>query len=186
MENKLKETLASLLKQISDKKICETIELKNINYDKTLILNGILFDNENTCYYSYDKLEDIVDSLIVSANNCGIYLENEFIGIISSFYKYYKDLSKLEIMICIRKEYRNKKIGEYFLDKVIYDCFKKSNIKSIHLSIREDNIKSRRMAEKLGFKLYKGYKFRNVFIDENGNIKQNSQYLLKKKDYKKL
>lgn len=179
MEKKLKEVLINLLKKVSDKKICEVIKLKNINYDKKLILNGILLDDENTCYYSYDKLDDIVDSLMISANNYGIYFEDEFIGIISSFYKYYKDLSKLEIMICIKKEYRNKKIGEYCLDKVIYDCFKKSNIKSIHLSIREDNIKSIKMAEKLGFKLYKGYRFSD-YVDENGSI---SQYLLKKKDY---
>ena len=110
-------------------------------------------------------------------------LQNEFIGIISVFYKYYKDLSRLEMSISIKKEYRNKKIGEFCYDYVIRNYFEDYDIKSIHLSIREDNIKSRKLAEKLGFKLYLGYKDSKYFVDSEGNKIPQVQYLLKRKDY---
>lgn len=183
MTNEIEEKLIILLKKVCNEKVNKNINLLNIYNNRKLILEGILFDDENTCYHSYEDIEDVITSLMVSADNYGIYLENKFIGIISVFNHYYKDLTRLEISICIKKDYRNKKIGEYCFNQIISNYFKKNNIKSIHLSIRCDNIKSIRLAEKCGFKLYTGYKIDNVFIDKNNNIQSQVQYLLKKNDY---
>ena len=185
MSEILNEKLVILLKKVCNKKITESISLINIDDYKELILKGILFDNEHTCYHSYDSITDIVTSLMTSANNYGIYVENEFIGIVSVFYKYYKDLTRLEMSISIKEEYRNKKIGEFCYNYIIRNYFEDYNMKSIHLSIREDNIKSRKLAEKCGFKLYPGYKDSKYFIDLDGNKIPQVQYLLKRKDYMK-
>lgn len=183
MNQELEQRLAVLLKKVCQKKITDNIKIVNIHRDKKLILEGVLFDNENTCFHSYENIKDIVTGLRVSATNYGIYLEDEFIGLVSLFYQYYKDLTRLEMSITIKKEYRNKKIGEFSYDYIIRNYLKNTDIKSIHLSIREDNIKSRMLAEKIGFKLYPGYKSCESFIDLNGNKIHQVQYLLKLKDY---
>jgi len=159
------------------------INLMNINNNRTLIEKGIKFDNEHTCYNNYESLEDVITGLLVSADNYGIYFNNEFIGLISIFNQYYKDLTRLEISMSINYKYRNMHIGKYCLENIIKKYFENENNKSIHLSIREDNIKSRKMAENCGFKLYKGYKSCNYFIDSKGNSIPQVQYLLKRKDY---
>lgn len=183
MDKILKEKLVNLLKNMYNEKIIQNIKLVNINDNKELILKGIMFDNEHTCYHSYETLEDIIIGLMIAANNYGIYLENEFIGIASVFNHYYKDSTRLEISISIKHEYRNKKIGKYCLNNIINNYFEDPKNKSIHLSIREDNIKSRKMAEGCGFKLYKGYKCDNIFIYNKKNVIPQVQYLLKRKDY---
>lgn len=183
MVNELKEKFLMLLKEVYNEKLIQDISIVNINGNKELITQGISFDNEHTCYHDYDDIDDIITGLLVAADNYGIYLKDEFIGLISVFYHFYKDLSRLEISISINESYRNKNIGKYALDTIIYTCFEDSKNKSIHLSIREDNIKSRKMAENCGFKLYKGYKCDNTFTDLEGNIIPQVQYLLKRKDY---
>ena len=52
MDKILKEKLVNLLKNICNKKIIQNIKLVNINNNKELILKGIMFDNEHTCYHS--------------------------------------------------------------------------------------------------------------------------------------
>ena len=183
MDKILKEKLVSLLRKIYEEKIIENISILNINGNKDLITEGVFFDNEHTCYHTYDDIQDVITGLMVSANNYGIYFQDEFIGIISVFYQYYKDLSRYEMSICIKDKYRNKNIGKYCFAYVIQDCFEKTDIKSIHLSIREDNIKSRKVAEKNGFKLYSGYKNCKCFIDLNGNPVNQVQYLLRRNEY---
>ena len=181
-----KQELINLLKLICNEKLGEVICLRSINNDKNLIEKGISFDNEKTCYHSYDNIEELITSLMVSANNYGIYYYDEFIGIISVFYHYYKDLSRLELSISMKEKYRGNGIGECCYKYIINNYFENSDAKSFHLSIREDNIKSRKLAEKCGFKLYKGYKVNNKFIDNDGNTINQVQYLLKKRDYKKF
>jgi RimJ/RimL family protein N-acetyltransferase len=183
MNQILQEKLVILLNKICIEKIKDNISILNINGDEELILKGVLFDNEATCDHSYNSIDDIVTGLMVSADNYGIYIKDEFIGIISVFYKYYKDLSRLEMSISIKEEYRNKKIGEFCYDYVIRNYFEDYDIKSIHLSIREDNMKSRKLALKFGFKEYPGYKDSKYFIDLDGNKIPQVQYLLKRKDY---
>lgn len=178
--DKTKNDLISVLRKLQDKIILDNVKIKYINGKEDLILKGVLFDNEHTCYHSYEKIEDIVTSLMVSANNYGIFIGNEFIGIISTFYKDYKDLTCFEISVNIKKEYRNKKIGTHSLNYVIKDIFKNTNIKSIHLSIRESNIKSRKMAINCGFNEYEGCETDKVITDINGKTVNQIQYLLKK------
>ena len=141
MNQELEQRLAVLLKKVCQKKITDNIKIVDIHRAKKLILKGVLFDNENTCFHSYEDIKDIVTGLRVSAINYGIYLEDEFIGVVSLFYQYYKDLTRLEMAITIKKEYRNKKIGEFSYDYIIRNYLKNTDIKSIHLCIREDNIK---------------------------------------------
>lgn len=183
MDKILTEKLINVLKKECNQKIIQNIRLLNINNNEELIRKGVSFDDEHTCYNNYENIEDVITGLIVSADNYGIYLEDEFIGIISIYNQWYKDLTRYEISICIKNEYRNKNIGKYCFDYIINNYFKKPDIKSIHLSIIEDNIKSRRVAENCGFKLYPGYKNCNFFTDLNGNIIPQVQYLLKRKDY---
>lgn len=177
------EKLINILKNKCSEDIIKNIRLININNKEELIRKGILFDNEYTCYNNYESIDDIITGLMVSADNYGIYLEDEFIGIVSMFYQYYKDLTRYEISICIKKEYRNINVGKYCFNYVISDCFKNTDIKSIHLSIREDNIKSRKVAENCGFKLYPGYKNCKLFYNYDGTLVSQVQYLLKRKDY---
>ena len=181
-KNNLEEKLLMLLKKIRNKKIIENIKLVKID-NKKLIEKGVLFDDEHTCYHDYSSLDDIITGLMVSADNYGIYLDDEFIGLISTFYQYYKDLTRLEISMSIKNNYRNKNIGKYCLSLIIYYYFLYTDIKSIHLSIREDNIKSIKLANNLGFNKYPGYKCDNVFTDVDGKVYNQVQYLLKKKDY---
>ena len=183
MNNKLEQKFINILKKYCNEKIIENISLIDISDNKKLIEQGVLFDDGHTCYHDYEKLEDVIIGLVTSADNYGIYLGSEFIGIVSIFNKYYKDLTRLEISICIKNEYRNKNIGKYCLETTIHNYFKNQKNKSIHLSIREDNIKSRKIAENCGFKLYTGYKCDNIFTDQTGNIIPQVQYLLKRKDY---
>ena len=178
----LEEKLLKLFKKICNEKILENIKLVKID-NKELIEKGVLFDNEHTCYHDYESLDDIVTGLALAADNYGIYLEDEFIGLISAFYQYYKDLTRLEISMSIKSDYRNKNIGKYCLSLIIYYYFLNTDINSIHLSIREDNIKSIKLANNLGFNKYPGYKCDNIFTDLNGKVYNQVQYLLKKKDY---
>lgn len=67
------------------------------------------------------------------------------------------------------------------MQKMVDECFKEQYAKSIHLSIREDNIASRKVATKLGFTEYTGYKKDSYYVDLNGNVHKNIQYILKKK-----
>lgn len=165
--------------------IMDNIKIININGNKDLITQGVLFDDEHTCYHDYLDFNDIIIGFMLVADNYGIFNNDEFIGLISIFPHYYKDLSRLEISISIKHEYRNKQIGKNCLKNIIDICFREEKNKSIHLSIREDNIKSRKMAEGCGFKLYRGYKCDDIFTDLDGNIIPQVQYLLKRKDYLK-
>ena len=181
-KNNLEEKLLIILKKVRNKKIIEKIKLIKIN-DQELIEKGISYDDEHTCYHDYSSLDDIITGLLLSADNYGIYLDGEFIGLISAFYQYYKDLTRLEISMSIRNDYRNKSIGKYCLSLIMCHYFLNTDIKSIHLSIREDNIKSIKLANNLGFNIYPGYKCDNTFTAENGQVYNQVQYLLKKKDY---
>lgn len=179
-----KEELVVLLNKIKKQELLKNLELRKIN-SIGLIEEAVNFDIDNTCFHSYDNIKDIVTGLFISAVNFGIFYKDEYIGLVSSYYQYYKDLGRLEFCICIKKEYRNLGIGKFCYDILIRESFKNDNIKSIHLSIREDNKGSRSLAESCGFELYPGYKVNDVFKDEQGNCYPQVQYLLKKKDYKK-
>ncbi len=176
-----KEKLINLLKQIRLNKIYQDVSLININYDFNLIKEGILFDNENSCYYNYKTLDEMITSLSIASQTYGIYYDDEFIGMISYFHHYYKDPSRYEISISIKEEYRNSSIGYCVASEVIRRMFLFDDIKSIHLYIREDNTRSNALALKLGFKEYPGYKCDNYFTDKDNNKIKNKQYLLKKK-----
>ena len=175
--------LINVLKKVRNIKMHENIDIVCINNNRDLIEEGISFDDEHTCFHSYNTLEDMITSLMVSNATYGIFYKGEYIGIVSVFYHHYKDLSRLELGISIKKEYRNSGIGKFCYDNIINAYFKDKSIKSIHLSIREDNIKSRMLAERCGFKLYNGYKCDKYFKDLKGNKFSQVQYLLKKKDY---
>lgn len=95
--------LVELLKKIRNEKIKEEIKLINITYDANLIRDGVLFDYEHTCFYGYNEIEEVVDSILRIANTYGIYLEEQFVGIISVFYANCKDLSKIGISISLKK-----------------------------------------------------------------------------------
>lgn len=179
---KKKEELIFLLKELKKKELLENLELRQI-FSRSLIEQGVLFDNDHTCYHSYENINDVIIGLFISATNYGIYYKDEYIGIISSFYQYYKDLGKIEFAICLKKEYRNLGIGKYCYDVLINEQFKNESIKSIHLTIRDDNIESRNLAKKSGFKLYPGYKSNAMFCDQLGNVYPQVQYLLTKKEY---
>ena len=66
---------------------------------------------------------------------------------------------------------------------LIYQIDEEENIESIHLSIREDNIKSRMLAEKCGFKLYKGYECDKYFTDLEGNKTAECRWISTKEKY---
>ena len=119
--------------------------------------------------------------LSLATKTYGIFLDDEFIGITSFGCHYPKDLTRQEICLCLSKDYRSLGIGSICMQKMVDECFKEQQVKSIHLSIREDNTASRKVATKLGFIEYTGYKKDSSYIDLDGNIHKNIQYILKKK-----
>ena len=179
------EKLVNLLKKVRDKNMNYEVEIRDINSNIDLINEGISFDDEKTCFYGYDNIEDILTSLQVSTNLYGIFIKEKFIGMIGVYFHYYKDLTRLETLMCIKKEYRKRGIGTYCLNNIINYYFSGEGYKSIHISIRKDNTSSIRAAKKLGFKEYTGYKKDMIFTDKEGNKIPQAQYLLTKKEYEK-
>lgn len=178
--------LVSNLKSYNKKLLEESLTFIDIRNDLNLIIKGIAFDNNHTCFYGYDDINDVITSLVLSSNTYGIFLENEYIAIASFDYHYYKDLTRKEVCLCIKEKYRGLGIGYLCSLKIIDECFKDPLTKCIHFTIKEDNITSKKMAENLGFKEYKGYKASAIFTDFDKNIIHNNQYLLKKEDFLKI
>lgn len=175
--------LVSDLKLYKKKLLEESLTFIDIKNDLDLIKQGISFDDNHTCFYGYDDINDVITSLVLSTDTYGIFLEDEYIAIASFDYHYYKDLTRKEVCLCIKEKYRRLGIGYLCFLKIIDECFKEPLVKCIHLTIREDNIASKKMAESLGFKEYKGYKASASFTDLDKKIIHNNQYLLKKEDF---
>ena len=182
-----KNQLLNLLKVIRCNLYDENINIKIINnepIEKELIRKAILFDNGNTCFNGYDKIDDMVNYLCNCAINFGIFYKEEFIGLSSVTYKHIKDPSRLVLSLNLDKNYQNSKIGTYCMQKIMDYCFSNYNYKCFHIAVREDNIPSLKMVNNLGFKEYIGYKDDDYFILNNEKIPQK-QFILKKKEYKK-
>ena len=174
--------LVNLLKNIRYELMTNDITIISTE-DESLIRKGIQFDNGNTCYYGYNNIDEMISSVLISSNAYAIYYKEEFIGIVSVFFHSVKDLNKLEISITLNEKYRGKGIGSYLLTQVISAYFDNTEIKSFHLSIREDNTESIKLAEKLGFIKYPGSRKKDFFTDLNGNKIPQVQYLLTRKKY---
>ena len=86
-----------------------------------------------------------------------IYFENIPVGIIKLRYKLNESLRNLggHISIAIDQKYVGKGIGTIAFKKAIDILENEYNVKEIFITIRKDNISSRRMAEKNSFKLEK-------------------------------
>lgn len=168
------------IRLIKDKKLEELIFLKDIKDDLSLIKLGINMDDNQTCFYGFNDVYVMATCLSLATKTYGIFLDYEFIGITSFGCHHPKDLTRQEICLCLSKDYRSLGIGSISMQKMVDECFKEQYAKSIHLSIREDNIASRKVATKLGFIEYTGYKKDSSYIDLDGNIHKNIQYILKK------
>ena len=66
------------------------IKIVNINGNKDLITQGILFDDEHTCYHDYVDFNDIIIGFMLVADNYGIFYNDEFIVLIIILQHYYK------------------------------------------------------------------------------------------------
>lgn len=176
-----KERLIKEIRLIKDKRLEETLFLKDIKDDLYLIKLGINMDNNSTCFYGFDDVCVMATCLSLATKTYGIFLNDEFIGITSFGCHHPKDLTRQEICLCLSEDYRDLGIGSICMQKMVDECFKEQSVKSIHLSIREDNIASRNVAIKLGFTEYAGYKKDSCYKDLNGNVHKNIQYILKKK-----
>lgn len=167
----------------------DILEVRVINgefCDYEMVKEALTFDNEETCYS--DQTNDLslnARMFLMGSTIYGIFLNFEFIGTIGAYMHNPVDKTRLELCCCIKKEYRNKHIGETALREVIEKYLNDAKIKSIHVSIREDNIASQKLAEKLQFKEYMGYKDDALFVKSDGTKIKQKQYLLKLKDYKK-
>jgi len=73
--NKERVELINTFKKIRNKKMYENIKLVNINNNRDLIVKGIMFDDEHTCYHSYNTLEDMITSLMFSNCTYGIFIK---------------------------------------------------------------------------------------------------------------
>lgn len=180
----VKEEVKKKIYRLKKQKILNNVEIKRID-DINLIEKGVTFDNEHTCFQKYSNINNLARSLIFVADNYGIYYKDKYIGYACLHLQHYNFSEKLEIGICIKEEFRNLGIGKYCYDNLIRIAFEKDEIKSIHLSIKEGNEASIRLAQKCGFNEYSGYKSCAIFEDVNGNAHPQLQFLLKKKDYKK-
>ena len=169
------------IKLIKEKKLEEMLTFQNIKNNFYMLKKGINLDNNHTCFYGFDDINLMVMSLNLADETYGIYLDNEFIGITSFGLHNPKDLTRREICLCLDEKYRNLGIGSICMKKMVDECFKNDATKCIHLCIIKENLSSRKVAEKLNFKEYTGYKNDSYIEDLDGNTHENVQYILKKK-----
>lgn len=185
MEKDIKQLIDQLRMIIGE----DFLEVKIINEDSfayEMVKESLQFDDEETCYsYQMGDLSLNARMFLMDSTIYGIFFNFEFIGTIGAYMHNPVDKTRLELCCCIKKEYRNKGIGEKALKKVIEDYVDNPNIKSIHVAIREDNIASQKLIQKLKFKEYPGYKDDALFVKKDGTKIKQKQYLLKLKNYKK-
>ena len=163
------------------------IKMKLINKVKNatqIVKQALLFDDEQTCYYKQTSDLDLnARMFLLSKDIYGIYLNNNIIGLIGIYIHNPVDKTRLELCCCLKNEYRNKKIGQKAVKKAIEFCKNKKGVRSIYVSVREDNIACQKLVSKLKFKEYPGYKDTDLSVTSNETKIKKKQYLLKLKDY---
>lgn len=136
--------------------------------EREIVTNGILLDDEHTCFYGFRSVFEIVWSILNDSIIYNVTLNDEQIGIIMvSNYK--ENETELEIGACFKNEYRNKGIGTYLLKLVLDDCFLNGATK-VHALVRNDNLSSNRLCNKLSFIKYEDDA--EDFIYNNKKVKQ--------------
>ena len=145
----------------------ENLKLVKIK-DKDLILKGISFDNEHTCYNNYNNIEDVLIGLITSATNYGIYYKDELTGNIDNAFSLYRKnelndnidctfflaTEPLIIALCILTTYLSKTavcfslelIKEGILNKYQFPFSLMSNLKKINMDIDSNKEEEKKMS----------------------------------------
>lgn len=108
------------------------------------------------------------NAIAISASPARYFVEivnDKVVGCAAS-QKEYSNLSKV-FHICVLPEFRRKGIAEKLTRLAIAGC----NTEYVYMTIREDNLPSLRMAEKLGFVFVKKHWFRDHFTITVGRRK---------------
>jgi RimJ/RimL family protein N-acetyltransferase len=83
----------------------------------------------------------------------GIYLSDEMIGTIEFCHMSWFDYKGGEICYTIKKKFRGKGYGTEALRVFVKYCFNEMKLHKVYADTDKDNIASRRILEKVGFKL---------------------------------
>ena len=151
----------------------DSIKFEIINERKDarqIVTNGIMLDNEHTCFYGFKSVFEIVWAILNDSIIYNVTLNGEQIGIIMVS-NYNDNETELEIGACFKKEYRHKGLGTELLKLVIEDC-KLNGATKVHALVREDNKPSNKLCEKLNFIKYEDDQVED-FLYNNTKTKQN-------------
>lgn len=148
-----------------DIKVDEDIELKMLHIDDAKdIFKSIDSDREHLKKYlpwvDYTRtIEDINEFIRESkrknANNdgfdAGIWLGDEFIGMIG-FHSINKKIKAISIGYWLNKKHRGKGIMTYACEQFVRYAFNILKMNRVEIRCAEDNIKSRAIPERIGFR----------------------------------
>lgn len=94
----------------------------------------------------------IVDFAEGKSMNLAIEYLNEIVGV-TGYNTIYKDLKKVEIGYWLSSKQQGRGIITKSCTKLIQHAFNELDIEKVQISVAAENIKSRKVCEKLGFKL---------------------------------
>lgn len=156
------------------------IEIINGRKDaRQIVTNGIMLDNEHTCFYGFHSVFEIVWSILNDSIIYNATIDDEQVGIaMVSNYKEKED--EVEIGMCIDKKHRGSGIGYYLLKLIIEDCFL-NNASMVHAFVRDDNKASLRLCDKLNFERYDDEQAED-FCLKNKRVSQK-HFVIKKENH---
>ena len=179
-----KSKLINVLLEYKEKLLIEKLNYKELDIsnleDVAIVKEVSEFDTSKKCFGDYSLFDDFD-----YYTNYAIYFENELIGFLGYTESHPKDTTRIIPCLCIKEKYRNIGIGYIIINQLLNNVFEYyDDIKSIYLTIIENNIPSIRLAKSLGFYGFPGYR-ENDYIQVNGTLEKQNHYLYKRKDYEK-
>jgi ribosomal-protein-alanine N-acetyltransferase len=127
-----------------------------------------LYSIEFTCFGKEAFTKQQIAYLLTDYNSIGLTakIDGEIAGfIIASIYAEKKSLAGHILTIDVVPQYRRKGVGSSLM-KAVEDIFRKKNVRTSHLEVREDNSTAVKLYEKLGYR--KIGKLKNYYGNANG------------------
>lgn len=133
-------------------------------------INAIISDfNFEFC----PALNSYVDDLVVYSkklfNNAVTYAAKDggkILGFVSFYCNDFDNRTAYLTQIAVKQQYKNKKIGQKLLDRVIFDS-KINNMKKVTLEVFKDNIVAISFYKKNGFKYLNNAKENSIYMQLN-------------------
>lgn len=177
------EKLIDTLKEYKENLIISQLyyeELRSNNLKDINTLEEIFkFDDAKTCFGDYDT-----DGILDEYFSLAIYMKSELIGGVMYTISHPRDLTRIFIVLCLKKEYRGSGIGSIIIKQSINSLFTEfGNIKSLYVTVLKSNKKCINLIEKNNFYKFNGYRD-NDYLLVNGKNEVQYHYMYTIKDYK--